>query len=270
MTDSLHCMCQEDRFARAFLYEAPPAGEVRFPFSEGSYRREVLRCTLCGHFISRHTMDMSALYSADYVNATYGDNGIKRTFDRIIALDPAKSDNVGRVNRIVAFAQDHLAAPAPTILDVGSGLCVFLYRIKQITNWHATALDPDERAVRHAREVVGVDGLCADFMQADSLGRYDIITFNKVLEHVIDPVAMLARSLRFLNEGGFVYIELPDGECAVHDGPGREEFFIEHHHIFSAASLALLATRAGFTVRQLERLQEPSTKYTLRAFLVAS
>jgi hypothetical protein len=61
---------------------------------------------------------------------------------------------------------------------------------------------------------------------------------------------------------------VPDGEAAVHEGPGREEFFIEHHHIFSAVSLALLAARAGFNVQVIERLREPSRKYTLRAFLV--
>jgi flavin-dependent dehydrogenase len=32
--------------------------------------------------------------------------------------------------------------------------------------------------------------------------------------------------------------------------------------------LALLAARAGFNVQVIERLREPSTKYTLRAFLV--
>jgi hypothetical protein len=36
------------------------------------------------------------------------------------------------------------------------------------------------------------------------------------------------------------------------------------------ASLALLATRAGFRVQTLERLREPSTKFTLRAFLTAA
>ncbi len=81
-----------------------------------------------------------------------------------------------------------------------------------------------------------------------------------------DPA--LAKSAKHLNPGGFVYVEVPDGEAAVHEGPGREEFFIEHHHVFSAASLALLATRAGFNVQVIERLHEPSTKYTLRGFLI--
>lgn len=266
----LRCPCAGDRFETVFSYTAPPAGEITFRFSrEGEYRRQVLRCERCGHFVSRHDMDTSAMYSGEYVDSTYGAGGLRRAFDRITGLDPAKSDNVGRARRIVAFATAHFGAsrPSPSVLDVGSGLCVFLHRMKA-AGWRGTALDPDPRAAAHAREIVGVDAVCGDFMTLENLGRFDVVTFNKVLEHVEDPVGMLAKTRRHLTDGGFVYVELPDGEAAVADGSGREEFFIDHPHIFSAASLTLLATRAEFRVVALERLREPSTKYTLRAFLV--
>jgi hypothetical protein len=67
-----------------------------------------------------------------------------------------------------------------------------------------------------------------------------------------------------------VYVELPDGEGAATDGPGREEFFIEHLHVFSMASMCLLAARAGFSVQLAERLREPSGKFTLYAFMRAA
>jgi hypothetical protein len=70
----------------------------------------------------------------------------------------------------------------------------------------------------------------------------------------------------FLTADGFVYVEVPD-VAATAGGPGREEFFIEHHHVFSPVSLALLAEGTGFDVQVIERLREPSTKYTLCAFL---
>jgi hypothetical protein len=65
-----------------------------------------------------------------------------------------------------------------------------------------------------------------------------------------------------------VYVELPDGEAAALAGAGREEFFVEHLHVFSFASIVMLANRAGFDPICIERLREPSTKFTLRAFLV--
>lgn len=48
----------------------------------------------------------------------------------------------------------------------------------------------------------------------------------------------------------------------------RQEFFIVHLHIFSMASLALMIDRAGFRALRIERLREPSGKYTLWAFLI--
>ena len=104
-------------------------------------------------------------------------------------------------------------------------------------------------------------------IRSEQLGQFDVITFNKVLEHVEDPVTMLARATRHLNPKGFVYVEVPDGEAASVEGSEREEFFIEHHHVFSPASMAMTAERAGFRVEALERLREPSTKFTIRTFL---
>jgi SAM-dependent methyltransferase len=183
-----------------------------------------------------------------------------------MALPPERSDNAGRVARICQFADDYLPSGKRSVLDVGSGLCVFLARMKQ-HGWQGTALDPDERAVRHARETVGVAGVCGSLPRTD-LGRFDAVSFNKVLEHVEDPIALLAHSRALVEDHGFVYVELPDGEAAAREeGFGREEFFVEHFHVFSVASIALLGERAGFTVRVVERLREPSGKFTLRAFL---
>jgi SAM-dependent methyltransferase len=254
------CLCRASRWARQFLYEEPPKGETRFPHLK-SYRREILRCEACGHFVSLHQMDLSGLYGGAYVDATYGANGLRASFDRISALPPESSDNVGRVRRI-----QQVVGSRGTVLDVGSGVCVFLHRMKE-AGWTGTALDPDPRAVEHARATVGVNAVCGDFMTVEGLGRFDLVTFNKVLEHVPDPVAMLTRAQRHVNSKGCVYVEVPDGAAAASDGPGREEFFIEHHHVFSTRSAERLADAAGFGVRQVESLREPSGKYTLRLFL---
>ena len=96
--------------------------------------------------------------------------------------------------------------------------------------------------------------------------RFDLVTFNKVLEHVDDPVAMLASVARLLTPNGLVYVELPDGEAAEAEGKEREEFLLGHKHVFSLASYALLIAKAGFELLTCERLREPSTKFTLRGF----
>jgi SAM-dependent methyltransferase len=263
---TLGCPCDGRHLVPAFAYSTRPDGEVAFPLA-GAYRREYRRCTLCEHWFSHHEMDISSLYDGTYVDATYGD-GMRRTYERIMALPAERSDNLGRVAAVRGFAERRFGAtrPAPRLLDVGAGLAVFPARMKE-AGWRCTALDPDPRASAHAREVVGVAAVTGDFHRlAGQIEEFDVVSFNKVLEHVEDPVAMLAASRNLVAQGGFVYVELPDVAAAI-DGPGREEFFIEHHHVFSAASFALLATRAGFHLLALESLREPSGKYTLRGFL---
>lgn len=278
-TPKPECPCGGGEYAAVFVYSAPPEGEVRFPSADSCYRREVLRCGTCGHFVSRHDMDLSHLYAGEYVEATYGD-AMRKVFDRITSLPPERSDNEGRARAVTDFAAAHFAERGcgaedgghfatgfvPRLLDVGSGLGVFPWRMRR-EGWACTALDPDARAVCHARDVAGVSATQADFLNDAVAGCYDVITFNKVLEHVVAPVRMLSRARTLLAPGGFVYIELPDGEMAVHDGPGREEFFIDHHHVFSMSSMMLLAAQAGFCVLHAQRLREPSGKYTLRAFM---
>lgn len=252
-----------------FSYDAPPSGEIGFRRPPGEpYHREVWQFARSNHFVSRHVMTVQTDYSGDYVNATYGnDAGLRAAFERVIALSPERSDNAGRIARIRSFAASQFGAGKNVrLLDIGAGLGVFPYAVKQ-AGWHCTAIDPDERAVAHMRACVGVDAILGDFMTIDGLGLFEIVTYNKVLEHVRDPVAMLARARQFVMPGGFVYLELPDGEAAADAGEGREEFFVEHLHVFSFVSIVMLADQAGFRPIAVERLQEPSTKFTLRAFL---
>lgn len=264
--------CRNQEWVQVFEYTSPPAGETRFEFlNYEQYYREVYQCQICRHYLSVHDIDLNQFYSQEYVDSTYGERGLIEEFERINRLDPQKSDNIGRVQRILSFISENLKGSSenkrlPKLLDVGSGLGVFPYRMKE-AGWDCMVVDVDPRAVAHAREVVKVEGVCGNLLELEKLGKFDLIAFNKVLEHIEDPVSMLSKSREFLNESGIVYVELPDGEGAAKSGPEREEFFIEHHHVFSVASLALLANRAGFLVFQMERLQEPSTKYTLRGFL---
>ena len=267
---TLHCACNGRHRSLALSYGEPPAGETRFSLNGSTYARSYDRCVLCDHLFGRHDIDLSGLYQQAYVDATYGGpEGMRLRFERVMGLPAEKSDNRARVARVIAFAR---ARPMPSrskprLLDVGAGIGVFPAAMCT-AGWDVVALEPDARTVTHLREVVKVDARAEDLMRLDpaTTGRFEAVSFNKVLEHVEDPVALLQAAAGFLTHDGFVYVEVPDvAACA--EGPGREEFFIEHHHVFSPASVALLAQHAGFDVQVIERVREPSTKYTLRAFL---
>jgi SAM-dependent methyltransferase len=265
---TLHCPCEGRFLEEAAVYDTPPPGETRFDLRGQPYRRAYDRCTLCGHWFARHDLDLSGLYSGEYVSATYGGSeGMARRLHEILALPPDRSDNAGRVARILRFAAGHFAPDyVPALLDIGAGVGVFPYAIQQ-AGWICTALDPDPQVGRHLTEAVCVRAVIGDFLSinASEMGHFDIITLNKVIEHVEDPVAMLAKAASLLVPSGFVYVEVPD-VAAVVDGLEREEYFVEHHHVFSPASLAQCGERAGLSPLMVERLREPSGKYTLRAF----
>jgi 2-polyprenyl-3-methyl-5-hydroxy-6-metoxy-1,4-benzoquinol methylase len=181
-----------------------------------------------------------------------------------MALPEEMSDNLARVKRILGFFGN--GADQKDVLDIGSGLCVFPGRMKE-NGWRCTVVDPDPCAVRHAENNVGISGISGDYSEVTIPERFSLVTFNRVLEHVRDPAMLLRKAKDNLSPGGILYIEVPDGESAIRDGADREEFFIEHHHIFSMASLAHLILNAGFTGLSIVRTIEPSSKYTLYAFL---
>ncbi len=262
------CICGSRNHSILHTYEKRPDGETDFKIKDGDYWRQLSRCNVCEHFILTYDLDLKSLYQGYYSESTYGDQ-LKSTFEKIISLPAEKSDNHGRVFNIVKYLKTNNInsnGNTPDVLDVGSGLCVFLNELKNVTHWNCTALDPDERQAQHAREVVGVNVIHSDFMEYKSDKKFDLITFNKVLEHVIDPVTMLAKAKINLEDNGIIYVELPDGEAAVKDSVLRQEFFVEHYHAFSMSSMGILASKAGLEVLSIERLREPSGKYTLRMF----
>lgn len=267
---TLRCSCSGRHLTEAFVYDAPPDGEVRFDLPTAQYLRAYDRCGLCGHWFGRHEIDLAALYERDYVDATYGGPaGMRARLEKVLALPPERSDNAGRVARLIAFAHARFGAGAARrrLIDVGAGIGVFPAAMKA-AGWAVIAVEPDPRTAAHLREAVGVPAHAVPIEELASMlvEPVDVITFNKVLEHVEDPVAMLAAARPLLAADGFVYVEVPDAGGAAPHGPGREEFFIEHHHVFSAASTIMMAERAGLATLALERLREPSGKFTLRAF----
>ena len=187
-----------------------------------------------------------------------------------MSLTYLDSDNKQRVARII----DYLKLNGKKIrslktLDIGSGLCVFLGEMMKY-GIEAYCVDPDPEATKHATENVKVtsafNGYIEDFSTNE---KFDLISFNKVLEHVKDPIKTLSLIKPFLATNGQVYIEVPDGKTAIENGDviNREEFFIDHCVIFNENSVRYLAEHAGFFCKNLTSIHEPSGKYTTFAFL---
>ena len=267
VSPNINCPCSSNNRVERILFDAKPEGETDFGISKKDYKRYFDQCTTCHHWFGRHNLDLSEIYSGKYVEKTYG-NKLKEVFDKIINLSPGKSDNVARANRIDVFTNQHFQDNSTkNLLDIGSGTGVFPHEMKKL-GWECTALDPDKGACEHISENVGIETLCGDFLELtfDEKKQYSLVTLNKVLEHVETPSLMLEKARKLLINDGLLYVEVPDGDSAFAKDPKHEEFFIEHHHAFSMASLALLVARSGFSCLELRRINEPSGKFTIYCF----
>lgn len=255
------CMCGGWSFKNVHHFSSPPTGEIKINIEE--YSRSLSQCLDCGHIYSIHNYDLNDLYNHMYVDSVYGTELIS-TFNKIISLPKEKSDNFKRVKRVINFMSHKDNRPL-RVLDVGSGLCVFLYEVMKKTNWDCYALDPDERQAKHAQDL-GINSIHCDFNNFKNEKSFDLITFNKVLEHLKNPEDFLEKAKQLLSHDGIIYVEVPDGEEALKDSPEREEFFIDHHHAFSFRSLGVLLEKSGFSCLEISRIREPSGKYTLTCF----
>lgn len=266
--------CSSTSFSDLFLYEKPPEKETIYNKSiVDSYSRKISRCNNCGHMYSIHNMNLENLYTGNYNSSIYTNlEGMNKTFQKISSLDENKSDNAARCKTLDKFIKDFFKQNENSkikILDIGSGLGIFPWKMAE-HGYAVTGFDPDPNAIRHLEEYLKIPAICGDYLKDELKGIFDVITLNKVLEHVKDPILMLQKTLKNLSKNGLVYIELPDGEVASREGKDREEFTIDHLHVFSLQSASLLINKAGFKTLDISRLKEPSSKYTMRAFAVAN
>lgn len=258
-------ICKKAKIIKEFEYFTPPIGETNYGIKNQNYYRYYLKCSNCSHWFSKSKIKFKNFYNSKYADATYK-GLIKKNFDKIKKLANKKSDNFFRVKRINQFIQKFsFNNKKINLLDVGSGLGIFPFRMKQ-KKYQCVALDPDKRNCQHIKKNLKIDVICGDFLKIKFSKKFDLITFNKVLEHVKNPEIMLSKAKKLLSKNGIIYCEVPDEKAKI-EGKNREEFHIDHIHVFSKKSLKELAKKTNLKIYKIESIREPSTKYTIYSFL---
>ncbi len=246
-----------------------PRGETKI-IEVKKYFRRILQCINCKHYINESFFSKDKrFYHGQYVEKTYGDiNEIKKIFNKIRKLNEKKSDNINRVKRIINIVNKLDIKKEINLLDIGTGLGVFLYEIKKRTNWHCEGLDPDKYQSLHMNMNLKIKNYESTLEKFKVRKKYNFITLNKVLEHQINPLGFLKIIKKHMDKKSLLYIEVPDGEISHKKGSliNNEEFYIEHHHIFSVKSLFLLIENCNLNILNINRIKEPSGKNTIYAF----
>ncbi|HEX2679434.1 MAG TPA: class I SAM-dependent methyltransferase [Polyangiales bacterium] len=147
----------------------------------------------------------------------------------------------------------HAPAKDASILEIGCATGALLAMLKEQGYSRLSGLDPSPSCAVTARELHGLHVDTGD-LSAGLAGKHGMIVMIAVLEHIRDLTGALRTLAASLEDGGVLFVEVPDAmrfERAF-DAP-FQEFSVEHINYFSCASLSALLERNGF--RALEVVQ---------------
>lgn len=141
-------------------------------------------------------------------------------------------------------------------LDVGCATGDFI-ALCQSRGTRSAGIELSEAAARHCREARGLDVITGDLVETDFGERkFDLITYNGVLEHVPDPYAHVRKCATLLErDGKLVILGLPNIESAGFRWAGKRWIGLDtprHIHQFSPSSLRVLLEKAGFELKSID------------------
>lgn len=132
------------------------------------------------------------------------------------------------------------------LLDVGCANGQFIEYANRL-GMAGAGIDISEEMVEAARKN-GLQCAVKDLFELD--GKYDMLTFWDVLEHVPDPRRMLEKSRSLLSVGGEIVIQTPCTGMISELFGERWLYYlpVQHLHLFSQESLFRLLSETGFAV----------------------
>ncbi len=154
-------------------------------------------------------------------------------------------------------------AAAGRLLDVGAGEAFAMKHFAD-AGWEVIGLDYSRHGCEtHHPELLDkliVGDVMTGLEQLEKTAEcYDLILLDNVLEHVIDPLAVLCRLRKLLSLTGILVVEVPNDFSRLQmqlleDGTIPEPFWVvapDHLSYFNAEGLTALANEAGLERRAL-------------------
>jgi SAM-dependent methyltransferase len=168
-------------------------------------------------------------------------------------LQPHYAEYYGARHWITASLCDHrrislverMAGPGggKRLLDIGCGEGTFL-RVARKRGWEVTGTELNPVPARQQ----GLE-VFSTLDECESRGPFDCVTLWHSLEHMPDPMAVIARIRGFISQGGLVLLAVPDFEGLQSETFGSSWLHLDlprHLYHFTAASLDGMLHRTEF------------------------
>ncbi|MBK9963621.1 MAG: class I SAM-dependent methyltransferase [Holophagales bacterium] len=223
---------------------------IRLDLGDGFQLAECTRCGLVSTSPALPGSEIGRYYPESY----YGEKN--RRFHPVL-------ESLIRVFRSRRCRAIEAFAPKGRIIDVGCGRGVLLGLMRD-RGWETHGVEVSETAAHHAREILGLSVWVGEF--ADSPhppASVDAVVIWHVLEHLLDPVAALAKAAEVIRPGGVLVVAVPNFESWQAGFSGRHWFHLDvprHYHHFRTPVLRRLLEEHGFsveTVRHFSLEQNP-------------
>lgn len=157
---------------------------------------------------------------------------------------------VEHMDKILKLIMDNVDHEIEHILEIGCGKGAFLRLLYEKTGVVCAGYDPSYVGEAYP---TSDHNLC--FIKENFYGQNeylnDIVIMRHVIEHVQNPVEMFNLVYSALAEDGIFYIETPALEWILENNV-LFDFTYEHCSYYTAYTLGLLLSRAGFVVKNLE------------------
>jgi len=137
------------------------------------------------------------------------------------------------------------------LLDVGCSLGFFLETARE-SGFDVYGVEPVDSAAAFAREVLKLKVTTGTLEQAKfASDSFDVVCLFDVLEHIPDPLAVLAEITRILKKDGLLVLQCPNIESTMATLTRQHWRWLlvpQHLYHFSRATISDLLYKAGFQI----------------------
>lgn len=154
-------------------------------------------------------------------------------------------------------AMEHIRQ-GDTVLEVGSGGLQFLHHLKE-KNIAACGLEINPMSMQKAKHIgLEVHAQTIQAFSPEHVGKYDVVCFFEVLEHVYDVHAFLSAASEALRPGGKMIFSVPNNASFIKDQVLKLNLPPHHVGLWTPESIAMIGSvlPLRFEQHQYEPLPE--------------